>query len=99
MRLIVTEAARSDLLRIGDYIAQDNPRRALTFVAELEARCRALLATPLAYPVIALRPGREVRRLVHGRYLVFYRVEAEQIVILRILAGSMNLDALLGIAR
>ena len=29
------------LIRIGDHIAKDSPRRALSFVAELEERCRS----------------------------------------------------------
>lgn len=35
MKLVFTEEAKRDLLLVGDYIAQDNPRRAITFVEEL----------------------------------------------------------------
>jgi toxin ParE1/3/4 len=35
-RLVFTPAARNDLLEIGAYIADDNPVRAESFVAELE---------------------------------------------------------------
>lgn len=37
-RLIILPAAMADLIEIGDFIAQDNPARALSFVAEIEAR-------------------------------------------------------------
>ena len=35
MRSIFLPAAIADLEGIGDYIARDNPRRAISFVAEL----------------------------------------------------------------
>lgn len=46
MRGEITPLARRDLLEIGDYIARDNPRRALSFVEELTRHCLALAAHP-----------------------------------------------------
>ena len=37
VRLIVRPAAKADMIEIGDYIAADNPARAVSFVAEIEA--------------------------------------------------------------
>lgn len=37
MRMIVLPAAKADLIEIGDYIAVDNPARAMSFIAEIEA--------------------------------------------------------------
>lgn len=42
MKVSISPAARDDLLEIALYIAQYNPRRALTFVDGLEGRCAAL---------------------------------------------------------
>ena len=39
MRVTLSLLAERDLESIGDYIAEDNPRRALGFVAELRAQC------------------------------------------------------------
>ena len=39
MRVTVSPLAERDLETIGDYIAEDNPARALSFVAELRAQC------------------------------------------------------------
>lgn len=50
MKLVFTDEARADR-RIGDHIAKDSARRTLSFVAEIEARCR-VPATPLAYPLV-----------------------------------------------
>lgn len=52
MRVILSAKARSDLQEIGDYIAADNPRRAVTFVLELRRSCLDLSEHPLRYPVI-----------------------------------------------
>ena len=38
-----------DLEEIGDYIAQDNPVRAGTFVAELRAHCEKICLNPAGY--------------------------------------------------
>jgi|SRR5450432_2107609 toxin ParE1/3/4 len=95
MRLVFSAEARADLIRIADYIAQDNPVRAISFVEELEARCKALLAAPLAYPLVPRRESKGVRRMVHGNYLVFYRVGPDVVTIVHVLSGAMNLEALL----
>lgn len=73
MRVVFAEKARDDLIAIGDYIAKDNPLRALSFVDELKLRCEALEDTPFAYALIYNRPETGIRRLVHGRYGIFYR--------------------------
>jgi toxin ParE1/3/4 len=95
MKLIFSAEARADLVRIGDYIARDNPLRALSFVEELEGRCKALLASPLAYPLVPRHESAGIRRAVHGDYLIFYRVEPEAVAIVHVLSGAMNVEALL----
>lgn len=71
-RLLLSPRAAADLEEIAEYIARDNPGRAASFVAELEAKCRAVANSPELYPARAdLAPG--LRMAVHGRYLVLYR--------------------------
>jgi toxin ParE1/3/4 len=50
MRLAFSQQAEIDLEDIGDYIARDNPLRALSFVRELREQCRRIAETPLAFP-------------------------------------------------
>ncbi|WP_024880939.1 type II toxin-antitoxin system RelE/ParE family toxin [Methylosinus sp. LW3] len=95
MKLVFSAEARADLLQIGDFIAHDSPARAFTFVEELEARCRALPATPLAYPLLAGREASGIRRLVHGNYLIFYQVLDEAVVVLHVLWGARDYEPLL----
>lgn len=49
MKLLITSTAEQDLRNIGDFIAQDNPARAVTFVRELQEQCQRLLVFPEAY--------------------------------------------------
>lgn len=90
-----TAAAEADLEAIGDYIAQDNPVRALSFVRELSRSCLDLADIPEAWPIVACYEHHGVRRRVHGRYLIFYRVAESRIVILHVLNGAMDVEAIL----
>ena len=48
----ITAEAEADLEAIGDYIARDNPARAVSFVRELGRSCMDLADFPEAWPVI-----------------------------------------------
>lgn len=97
MIVYVTLAAEADLEGIGDYIAQDNPARAVSFVQELRDKCLSLGDTPLAFPLVPRYEAQAVRRRVHGNYLIFYRVEADRdrVVVLHVLHGAMDYAAIL----
>lgn len=90
-----TAAAEADLEAISDYIAQDNPARAISFVRELYRSCTELADLPEAWPIIPRYEHHGIRRRVHGRYLIFYRVAADQIVVLHVLNGAMDVEAIL----
>ena len=49
MQLLITPLVAFDLEEIGDYIAQENPIRAGTFVAELRAHCEKICHNPAGY--------------------------------------------------
>ena len=95
-RLLLSSRAAADPQEIVDYIARDNPIRAASFVAELQAKCRAVAASPELYPTRTdLAPG--LRMAVHRRYLVLYRdLPGENTVrIERVLHSARNLSRLL----
>jgi toxin ParE1/3/4 len=83
--------AEADLGRIADFIAHDNPARALSFLGELRTHCRRLVAFPAAAP---LRPelGEGVRLSVFRNYLVLYVVRADILEIRRVIHGARNRD-------
>jgi toxin ParE1/3/4 len=95
MKVILSEHAESDLEQIGDAIAADSPRRAVSYIAELREKCESLAGMPKAFPIIARYRRRAIRRRVHGNYLIFYRIGRDAVVVLRILHGAMNYEELL----
>lgn len=94
----IMPAAELELEEIGDYIARDNPGRALTFVRELRERCMSLAEMPLAFPLVPRYEDRGVRHRVHGNYQIFYRVvgqPAERIDVIHVLHSARNTAAIL----
>ena len=51
MQCIFTEQAENDLESIADYIALDNPVRAISFVQEIRERCHKIVNAPQGYPL------------------------------------------------
>lgn len=66
MKVVLTEKAIDDLIRIGAFIQKDNLRRAVTFVAELEQRCEGLADVPLGFPLLPGRESSGIRRRPTG---------------------------------
>lgn len=94
-RLLISPRAAADLDEIGEFIARDNPARAASFVAELEAKCRTIASFPEGYPA---RPdlAEDIRMAVHGRYLLFFRELEDNgaVRIERVLHGARDLPRL-----
>ncbi|CDO34966.1 type II toxin-antitoxin system RelE/ParE family toxin [Novosphingobium sp. KN65.2] len=87
--------AEYDLEVIGDYIARDNPARAVSFLQELRTKCLGLADMPERFPLVPRYEATGVRRRRHGDYLIFYRVYTENLTILHILHGAQDYNAIL----
>lgn len=90
MKVLFSPRSEEDLEEIADFIARDSPRRAIRFIAEIRATCEKLADAPFGYE---LQPqlDPDIRRTVHGRYLIFYSVDAERVRVERILHGARDL--------
>ncbi|WP_164468480.1 type II toxin-antitoxin system RelE/ParE family toxin [Asticcacaulis sp. AC402] len=80
---------------IGDYIAKDNPRRAISFTRELRDAALALAEYPKAFPLIPRYEAYGHRRKPYRAYLIIYTVEDDRVVIDAILHGSQDYEAIL----
>lgn len=94
MRLAFSPKAVLDLEEIGDYIARDNPQKALSFLGELESHCQRITEMPSAFP------SREdiafgLQMAVHGNYIILFRVQNNTVRIERIVHGARRLQNLL----
>ena len=89
--------AQIDLLEIFDYIAQDSPQRALSFVDKLDNRIGLLERQPKLGRIPRHPKLREYgyRVLIIESYLIFYKVHGQTIEIHRVVHGSRNLDHLI----
>ena len=89
-QLIITPLAERDIESIGDYIAKDNPGRALSFVRELFDQCKTIAGNPLSY---RLRPELEegLRSCAYGNYVIFFSASKEEITIIRVLHGARDI--------
>lgn len=96
MRVVLAAEAVLDLKETGDWIAAESPARALTFVRELRALAASLARHPRRFPVALRRGDRELRRAVHGNYLVFFELDeaAGTVAVLRIIHGARDQEAL-----
>jgi len=90
MRCVFTRVAEQDLEGIADFIATDNPRRASSFVADIRERCAKIAERPNA-AVLAKAYGEGIRKVPFGNYIIFFTVEDESVVVLRILHAHRDL--------
>jgi plasmid stabilization system protein ParE len=93
--VVITEAAWADMLGIGRAIQRANPQRAASFVAELYERCNSLSQFPASCPLAFDPKARGIRRLVHGDYLIFFRITGMMVEVLHMLHGAREYERLL----
>ena len=95
MRVTLSPLAERDLEAVGDYIAEDNPSRSLSFIAELRTQCGTIARAPEAYRA---RPelGEGIRSCAHGNYVIFFTATKARVTVVRVLHGSMDIPAQFG---
>nr|WP_241021677.1 type II toxin-antitoxin system RelE/ParE family toxin [Burkholderia sp. Ac-20353] len=94
----MSDFAIAELELIADYIARDNPRRAVTFVRELREKCLGLAGMPLAFPLVPRFEAHGIRHRGHGNFQIFYRVVGDppaQVDVLYVLHGARDYAAIL----
>jgi toxin ParE1/3/4 len=93
MRLELSSYVEGDLDGIADFIAQDNPRRALTFIQDIRAKFHDILRNPMIYQ---LRPdiGEEARMVTIGNYAILFHVMGEVVRIERVAYAGRDLPSI-----
>lgn len=92
--VVFTPRAKLDLMAIADYIATDNPRRAVSFIEEIENRCKVLAKAPHA-PRQLPQLGADAHILPYGNYIILYRDMPTEVSIERILHSARDIMALI----
>jgi toxin ParE1/3/4 len=93
--VVISDAAEVELEAIGDWIAEANPTRALSFVMELRRRCEALSDVPRGFPLVPRYQHLGIRRRPYGDYLIFYRILNDTVEILYVLHGACDYEPIL----
>ena len=85
MRLAYSENAVADLVRLREFIAENDPLAAARVAAELLSRIENLCLLPEMGRPVALAPNpKAIRDVVFGKYIIRYSAHTETVVILRI---------------
>ena len=90
MKLDISEEALGDLDEILSYsIRQWGPTRAFDYIADIRAKADALARGDLS-GVKADEIGPALRRQVTGAHVIWFRVEAERLRVIRVLHRSRD---------
>jgi toxin ParE1/3/4 len=95
VKVRLARSAEADLAAIADWISEDDPRRAASFVRELQGRCMSLAHRPKRFPVARHIDGQPIRKFSHRGYLVFYAVLENRVEVIHIVHGARDWGALL----
>jgi len=91
MEIVLSDKARSDLLRIHRYLDERSPSAADAFIRRIDKSFQNLVRFPfIGRERSRFAPG--IRCLVAGLHLIFYTVGADQITIVRVIDGRMDVD-------
>ncbi len=91
MKVVISDKAHSDLLRLYLYLAPRNPVAADAIVERIDKRFEQLSRYPfIGRERSSLAPG--LRSVVVGTHLIFYIVESDQITVVRVIDGRMDID-------
>lgn len=94
MKLRYTPEAPQDLRDIQHYISDDlgNPAASKKVIANILKACSNLKTFPLLGADLSAKTGRDtdLRFIVCGKQLAFYRVENSYISVIRIIDGRTN---------
>lgn len=93
--LVFTPAARADLEEIFWFIAADNPRRARSYIAEIEEACSNLCDMPeIGFERSDLRTGLRTLALWR-RILVAYELPDGRVDVLRVFSAGQDFEAII----
>lgn len=94
MTVWISARARFDLIEIEEFIAQDNPWRASTYLEEIFVKIEGIGNWPRRYPVWRSEfPDYRVAR--HGKYLILFRLTDGAPRIERVIHGARDAAKLL----
>lgn len=94
MKFVISPHAANDIDNIANYIALDNPDRAVSFALEIRQRFRVIAERPFSFPEKA-EWGRNKRSSLIGKYHILFEVKDDVVQIQRIMHGARDIGNLI----
>ena len=99
--LRVLPAADADVDEIAAYIAQDSIEQAMRFFDAVNATYKMIFEAPSRWPLYGFTHPRlqDIRKhavLGFPNHLIFYRIDADMVEIIRVLHGARDIPNVLG---
>ena len=91
MRIVWSPLAVERLTEIVEYIAQDNPKAAESWIQRIFQRVDQLKSFPESGRNIPETNNPKIRELFYGNYRIIYRIEENQLSILTVRHGKQIL--------
>jgi toxin ParE1/3/4 len=90
MKIFVSDQADADLLQINRYLSERNPAAADALIRDIDRKLENFTRF-IGRDRSTLAQG--LRSIVTGPYVIFYAVEPDRIIIVRVLDGRRDIDA------
>ena len=91
MKVHWTDTAEGHLEGIYAYIAQDSPEYAKRMVDRITRRSQQISEFPFSGRRVPEYDIDQIRELIEGPYRIIYYIKADQIDVLAVLHGAMNI--------
>ena len=98
MKVVLSSQAVADLRHIARFIAQDNPQRAVSFVAKLRDVARRLAELPHGFPLVPRYERHGIRRRSWKGYGILYSALPDRVFVHRIVGPGQDHDRALGLS-
>jgi plasmid stabilization system protein ParE len=91
MKVHWTKTAEGHLEGIYSYIAQDSPEYAKRMVDRITRRSQQIAEFPFSGRRVPEYDVDQIREMIEGPYRIFYYIQPEQIDVLAVIHGAMNI--------
>lgn len=97
MQLELSAFIEADLDAIAAFIAEDNPRRAVTFIRDIRTKFRTIQQGPLIYR-LRTDIGEDARMATVGNYAILFRIAGNAVRIERVVYAGRDLPGMFDVS-
>jgi addiction module RelE/StbE family toxin len=91
MKVHWTNTAEGHLDAIFNYIAQNSPEYAKCMVDRITRRSQQIAEYPLSGRRVSEYDFNQIREVIEGSYRIIYHIKSDQVDVLAVIHGAMNI--------